>query len=171
MSLIPFAPFFTADFLAPFLALLLEGPAVCSASLQARFVAIRESRIGRWSARGRASRPERTRRTRRGTVVPRGAGHGGRGARAPQGLGAWLFAGTKRSPSLQLGFCRILQVGNLRHEGRLVARAGSHPQRPIESAVLDRFADVIGRDVGRSGKIGDGAGDFQNAIVGAGAQV
>ena len=31
MSLIPFAPFFTADFLAPFFALLLESPAVCSA--------------------------------------------------------------------------------------------------------------------------------------------
>ena len=31
MSLIPFVPFFTADFLAPFFALLLESPAVCSA--------------------------------------------------------------------------------------------------------------------------------------------
>ena len=31
MSLIPFAPFFTADFLAPFFALLLESPAVCYA--------------------------------------------------------------------------------------------------------------------------------------------
>ena len=31
MSLIPFAPFFTADFLAPFFALLFESPAVCSA--------------------------------------------------------------------------------------------------------------------------------------------
>ena len=31
MSLIPFAPFFTADFPAPFFALLLESPAVCYA--------------------------------------------------------------------------------------------------------------------------------------------
>ena len=31
MSLIPFAPFLTADFLAAFFALLLESPAVCSA--------------------------------------------------------------------------------------------------------------------------------------------
>ena len=110
MSLIPFAPFFTADFLAPFLALLLEGPAVCSASLQARFVAIRESRIGCWSARGRASRPERTRRTRRGMVVPRGAGHGGRGARAPQGLGAWLFAGTNVAQVYNLGFAGFCKL-------------------------------------------------------------
>jgi len=32
MSLIPFAPFFTADFLALLFALLLESPAICSAS-------------------------------------------------------------------------------------------------------------------------------------------
>ena len=33
MSLIPFAPFFTANFLAPFFALLLESPAVAAQSV------------------------------------------------------------------------------------------------------------------------------------------
>jgi hypothetical protein len=34
MSLIPFAPFFTADFLAPFCALLFESPAAPSPALR-----------------------------------------------------------------------------------------------------------------------------------------
>lgn len=37
----------------------------------------------------------------------------------------------------------------------------------VERTVVDGFADVCGIDVFTSGKIGDGAGDFQDAVVGA----
>ncbi len=41
---------------------------------------------------------------------------------------------------------------------------------PVQSAVLDRFRDVIDLDVRFAFKIGDGAGDFQDAGVGPGGQ-
>lgn len=47
----------------------------------------------------------------------------------------------------------------------------SHPERAIERAILDRFAHVFGRNRVGGGEIGDGAGDFEDAAVGAGAQV
>jgi hypothetical protein len=45
------------------------------------------------------------------------------------------------------------------------------PKRPIEGPILDGFADVLGGDAVGSGEIGDGAGDFEDAVVGAGAEV
>lgn len=47
----------------------------------------------------------------------------------------------------------------------------SPPQLAVEGAVLDGFADVVGVDVLDAGEVGNGAGDFQDAVVGAGAQV
>ena len=53
---------------------------------------------------------------------------------------------------------------------RLVS-AWLRPQIPVESAVLDGFADVLGEDRFGASEIGDGAGDFEDAVVGAGAEV
>jgi hypothetical protein len=47
----------------------------------------------------------------------------------------------------------------------------SDPESAIEGAVLDGFADVFGGDGVGGGEVGDGAGDFQDAVVSAGAQV
>ena len=44
------------------------------------------------------------------------------------------------------------------------------PERPVQGAVLDGFRDVLGFNVGLAFEIGDGSGDFQDAIVGTGAQ-
>ena len=44
------------------------------------------------------------------------------------------------------------------------------PVSAVERAVLDGFGDVFGFDVGGVFDIGDGAGDFQDAVVGAGAK-
>lgn len=44
------------------------------------------------------------------------------------------------------------------------------PQLPIQRAVLDRLRHVRGLDVGVAPKVGDGAGDLQQAVVGAGRQ-
>ncbi len=41
---------------------------------------------------------------------------------------------------------------------------------PVQGAVLDRLWDVIHLDVRFVFKIGDGAGDLQDAIVGSGGQ-
>ena len=53
--------------------------------------------------------------------------------------------------------------------GAAGARLGQ--QGPVEGAVLDGFEDVVGGDVIEGRKIGEGAGDFENAVVGAGAEV
>jgi hypothetical protein len=42
---------------------------------------------------------------------------------------------------------------------------------PIQRAVLNGFADVIGCDGFHAGEVGDGAGDFQDAVVGARTEV
>ena len=47
---------------------------------------------------------------------------------------------------------------------------GSRPVSPIEGAILDGFSNVFGSDLRSAFEIGDGAGDFQNAIVRAGAE-
>jgi hypothetical protein len=52
--------------------------------------------------------------------------------------------------------------------GAAVFRSASPPQIPIQSAVLDRLGEVLGADRGRFREIGDRAGDFQDAVVGAG---
>ncbi len=45
------------------------------------------------------------------------------------------------------------------------------PEVSIEGAVLDCFAYVVGEDVFGFGEVGDGAGDFEDAVVGPGAEV
>jgi hypothetical protein len=45
----------------------------------------------------------------------------------------------------------------------------SNPECAIEGAILDRFADVLGRDVALAVEIGDRARDLQDPIVGTGA--
>lgn len=40
-----------------------------------------------------------------------------------------------------------------------------HPERPIEGAVLDGFADVLGSDGLGLGEVGDAPGDFQDATA------
>ena len=47
----------------------------------------------------------------------------------------------------------------------------SYPERAIEGAILDGFAHVLGCDIGLAVEIGDRARDFQDPIVGAGAEV
>src|SRR5690348_415772 len=44
------------------------------------------------------------------------------------------------------------------------------PVGTVAGAVLDGFGEVFGFDGGGAVDVGDGAGDFQDAIVGAGAQ-
>src|SRR4051812_39105295 len=56
-------------------------------------------------------------------------------------------------------------------ESPLVIRPPSDPQRSVKSTILNGFADVFGRDGVGFREVGDGAGDFQNAVVGAGAQI
>ena len=41
----------------------------------------------------------------------------------------------------------------------------------VEVAVGDGFHDVVVEDVGAGLEVGDGAGDFEDAVVGAGAHV
>ncbi len=47
---------------------------------------------------------------------------------------------------------------------------GLRPIGAIQTAVLNRFRDVFGLEIHRIFQIGDGAGDFENAVVSAGAQ-
>ena len=41
----------------------------------------------------------------------------------------------------------------------------------VEGAVLDGFHDLGGADVFFAGEVGEGAGDFEDAVVGAGGEV
>ena len=50
-----------------------------------------------------------------------------------------------------------------------VNKALLNPQRAIERAILDCFADVFGSDVALAIEVGNRARDFQDAIVTAGA--
>jgi len=43
----------------------------------------------------------------------------------------------------------------------------SRPQLAVEGAVLNGFGDVVAGDFFGAGQVGDGAGDFQDAVVGA----
>jgi hypothetical protein len=51
------------------------------------------------------------------------------------------------------------------------AHAESSPQLAIKRTELNRFGNVVAGNFFRAGQIGDGARHFQNAVVGAGAQV
>ena len=46
----------------------------------------------------------------------------------------------------------------------------SGPVAAVQSAVLDGFGDVLDGDIRFGGEVGDGAGDFEDAVVGAGAE-
>lgn len=48
---------------------------------------------------------------------------------------------------------------------------GLAPGGAVEVAVADGFADVGGEDAGLAGEVGDGAGDLEDAVIGAGAHV
>jgi hypothetical protein len=52
-----------------------------------------------------------------------------------------------------------------------VAVLASHPKSAIKRAVLNRFADVLRRDVFGRIEIGDGSRNFQDSIGGPGAQI
>jgi hypothetical protein len=47
---------------------------------------------------------------------------------------------------------------------------GSGPVITVEAAVLDGFGEVLGSDGGGLIEVGDGAGDFEDAVVGAGGE-
>jgi len=47
---------------------------------------------------------------------------------------------------------------------------GAPPHLPIQGAVLDRFTEVGGVDFFGGGEVGDGAGDLEDTVVGAGAE-
>jgi len=52
-----------------------------------------------------------------------------------------------------------------RSKSRFHLQRSSVKQISIEAAVLDRFEEVLGLDHIGIGKIGDGASDFENAVV------
>ena len=56
-----------------------------------------------------------------------------------------------------------MQIGN-----GILLRRSTHG--PIEGAVLDRLGDVGGGDGVGAGEVGDGAGDLEDAGVGAGGE-
>ena len=56
-----------------------------------------------------------------------------------------------------------------REKNAMVSKSG--PQSPIKRAVLNRLADVAGFDPLTASEISDRAGDFEDAVVGSGAQV
>jgi hypothetical protein len=60
-----------------------------------------------------------------------------------------------------LCFCRA-------PEGNEASDTASNQKRPAEGAVLDSFADVFENDGVGLGEVIDGAGDFEDAVVGAG---
>src|SRR6266852_2074292 len=47
---------------------------------------------------------------------------------------------------------------------------GLRPQLPVQGAVLDGFGNMIGGELFGASQVGDGAGDFQDPVVSAGAQ-
>jgi hypothetical protein len=53
---------------------------------------------------------------------------------------------------------------------RKKARGGSIKQGAVEGAILDGFEEVRGFDAVGVGEVGDGAGDFEDAVVGAGGE-
>ena len=76
---------------------------------------------------------------------------------------------------LQRSLCeeRVLGCGPRLHQrGVYIAYCALlDPERSIKGAILDRFAHVLGCDRFGALEVGDRARDFQDAIVGAGAQI
>ena len=46
-----------------------------------------------------------------------------------------------------------------------------HPQIPVQRPILDRLADILRFDMVAGGKVGNGAGHLEDAVVGSGAEV
>src|SRR6266487_5366833 len=71
-------------------------------------------------------------------------------------------------PEASLGRCpgqrRLCSAAKLRWPA-------SPPNLPVQRAELDGFGDVVGGEAFGGGQVGDGAGDLEDAIVGAGAEV
>ena len=64
-----------------------------------------------------------------------------------------------------VGFCPVLER-NLLFLRRLLFKLPA----AVQVAVLDGFGDVSGTDIRRFFQIGDGAGNFQDAVIGPGGQ-
>jgi len=47
----------------------------------------------------------------------------------------------------------------------------SREQIPVQRAILDRFQDVLPADTLAAAEVGEGAGDFEDPIVGAGGKI
>src|ERR1035438_2354691 len=62
-----------------------------------------------------------------------------------------------------------LNVGAAKYWGEPLRRS-SGPVVAVEAAVLHGFGQMFGGDGGGFIEVGDGAGDFENAVVGAGGK-
>jgi len=80
-------------------------------------------------------------------------------AKSPRRKGSFCFLDL-----CSASFARLIK-GYFRHAAK------SHPQFPVEGAVLDRFADVFDGDFLDGGEVGDGAGDFDDPVVSPCAEV
>ena len=68
--------------------------------------------------------------------------------------------------------CRQLNAKvNFKALGRRTFRANSDPESAIQGAVLDGFANVVGGYGFAACEVGDGAGNFQDTIIGSRAKV
>ena len=55
--------------------------------------------------------------------------------------------------------------------GRGASSPTSSPKIAVERAVSDGLEDVVGADFFVAAEIGEGAGDFQDAVVGTGGEI
>ena len=46
-----------------------------------------------------------------------------------------------------------------------------YPRLSIQTSIADGFSDMVALDVLTAGEVGDGAGDFDNALIGSGGEV
>src|SRR5690242_1708527 len=75
---------------------------------------------------------------------------------------------SKCSPGFMNGFLESMILKCSGSQKRTSAILG--PIGPVEGAILDGFSNVFGSDLRGAFEIGDGAGDFQNTVMGAGAE-
>ena len=59
---------------------------------------------------------------------------------------------------------------NLAIPNELCSLGALSPIRAIQRTVLHRFGQMLGFDIGRGVEVGDGARDFEDAVVGAGGK-
>lgn len=82
-------------------------------------------------------------------------------------LWGWLAPTGVRSHGLRRG---LYSCGASRLLFRLDAAASLRPIRPVQASVLDRLCNMLRPERGYVLQIGNGAGNFQNAIAGARAK-